>query len=108
MDTVDILCRARELYASAPSHVAHPHLPPSGTYCAVMALAMVKGVGVRAVDTPAYDALVRATGVSCGSVADWNAEHSTAEVLAAFDRAIAAQRLHVPDLTATGREAVHA
>jgi hypothetical protein len=92
--TVDILCRARALYASAPSHVADPALPDVGTYCALLALT---GSGAS-VDCPAANALRKAMDLGGGCIVDWNAEHTTEEVLAAFDRAIEAQRLVVPPL----------
>ena len=81
------LREARALYAASPSHVGgDAMLPRPGTHCVITALNAV------AVDNDYWDAYVairRAADVPDGGVVDWNATHTTAEVLAAFDRAIA-------------------
>ena len=71
------LREARALYAASPSHVGgDAMLPRPGTHCVITALSAV------------YVAIRRAADVPEGEVVDWNATHTTAEVLA-FDRAIA-------------------
>jgi hypothetical protein len=93
MTTVEILRRARALYEANPSHAGLCELPDEGTVCVVWAVE-------RAVEAPrgtpvafrslgdAYEALYRAVGTR--GVVLWNARSTTAEVLAAFDRAIEA------------------
>jgi hypothetical protein len=95
-DVVDVLCRARELYASAPSHATELQFPEYGTYCVVTALSKAHRTGITPPDAyhSAFDAFV--TVVGTGRLANWNAEHSTDEVLVAFDRAIEAQGHRVP------------
>lgn len=87
-ETIAVLCDARALYAASPSHAPSFQSPTPGTYCPIYAL----GVSVPfAADWPAGAemALVRAAGTD--RIPTWNAEHTTEEVLAAFDRAIADQ-----------------
>jgi hypothetical protein len=87
--TLDILRHARDLYAYAPSHAPFRDAPEPGTHCIVTALITASNADVL---SPAYraarDPLYRVIGES---LPDWNAEHSTEEVLAAFDRAIAVE-----------------
>jgi hypothetical protein len=99
-ETVDILCRARALYASAPSHAPAEYAPEPDTYCVIYALHFAAR-GASNDDSPAFQAFARV--IDDRSVSTWNAEHTTVEVLAAFDRAIAAQRLVVPPLERPGR-----
>jgi hypothetical protein len=106
--TVDILCRARELYAAAPSHAAPCKSPEPGTRCVISALRDATGGWVGAHEGT-LTALEAAMNNPLYGVVPWNAEHSTAEVLAAFDRAITAQRLIVPPLQhAEQRDPIHA
>jgi hypothetical protein len=88
---LDTLVRGRELYAAAPSHAPLDRLPAPGTLCAVMAL---EDAGARRAIhyIPVADALLDAMGDTAVSIAHWNADHTTEEVLAAFDRAIATER----------------
>lgn len=93
MNTLDILKGARELYASAPSHAQRGHHPAPGCYCPVTALDAAAG---RSAPAETLSALEGAASLFGGSMAgarrviiDWNAHHTTGEVLAAFDRAIA-------------------
>src|SRR4051812_42443448 len=90
MSTVEILVRARALYAEAPSHARPAYHPEPGTRCVVFALGDAGG-RMNVDYFPAHDALADAMG-GCRSVVEWNAEHTTEEVLAAFDRAIATER----------------
>jgi hypothetical protein len=96
--TVDILCRARELYAAAPSHAKWSEAIEPNTYCAITAIRAAGGERWDEFTESARDALAEAMGAGPRCVALWNAEHSTAAVLAALDRAITAQRLIVPPL----------
>jgi hypothetical protein len=108
--TVDILCRARELYASAPSHAEWGADIEPDTHCVITATVKASG-GLPVAYTPALVALAAASEMAASTdfIAAWNADHSTAEVLAAFDRAITAQRLIVPPLQhAERRIPVHA
>lgn len=96
---VEVLRRGRELYASAPSHVADPDTPASGTCCVLTAVYKAAvdmslpgtdnrlenyGAAIRAAD----DCLRKAAGSM--RLVKWNAENSTETVLEAWDRAIAA------------------
>lgn len=95
----DILVKARELYAAAPSHAPAGSLPPLGTHCLVLALdrAIPRGPEVVYDDArsmvstykTAVDAIHDIIGRSVDLV-DYNAEHSTEDVLGVFDRAIEA------------------
>lgn len=93
MSTVaEVLRRGRELYASAPSHVADPGIPERGTYCPLTAtleatyeLCSAGGFHQAA---PVDDYLRDAAGTM--RLVKWNAENSTEVVLEAWDRAIAA------------------
>lgn len=86
---LDTLVRARELYAAAPSHAPVDTFPAPGTVCAATAL---EDAGSRSAYRyrPVAHALAMAMGADRG-IARWNAEHTTEEVLAAFDRAIATE-----------------
>jgi hypothetical protein len=106
---VDILCRARELYAAAPSHAAPCEMPDPGTRCVIFALRDAAGGSWTGAHQGVLAALEKAMGNPILGPVPWNAEHTTEEVLAAFDRAIAAQRLIVPPLQHAGqRIPVHA
>jgi len=98
--TVDILCRARALYAAAPSHAPEGEDPEPGTDCIITALSEAADEVDNQVE--AYWDAFRAVEDEAGCppcMAAWNAEHTTEEVLDAFSRAIEAQRLRVPSLT---------
>ena len=101
MTTVEVLHAARELYATNPSHVPYPETPAYGTYCAVTA---ISHSAMRLWSGGLYDnareALARATGnPPWVSIPRWNAEHSTEEVLAAFDEAIANEEAKAQEFT---------
>lgn len=85
MTTAELLRGARALYAKNPSHAGEGSLPEDGCECVMTAL---HAVAEWSTDD-AYDALCDAAGIESGLVA-WNAEHTTEEVLAAFDTAIEA------------------
>jgi hypothetical protein len=90
--TAELLRQARERYAGAPDHTPRGEFPRCG-YCAATALGTDGGPEIRA----AEKALAEAAGLDTGdihwgargAIIEWNAKASTAEVLAAFDRAIA-------------------
>lgn len=85
MTTAEILRGARALYAANPSHAGEGKMPEDGCECVMTALMAVVEWGTDG----AYDALCDAAGIESGLVA-WNAEHTTEQVLAAWDRAIEA------------------
>ena len=87
MTTADVLREARALYAAAPSHAVPGQSPKHDTECVMTAICAVTTAEGAYWD--AVEALRRAVG-DVDSLVAWNAEHSTAEVLAAFDRAIEA------------------
>lgn len=94
MSTVETLVRARALYAEAPSHVPEGEYPESGTYCVIYALGAAADIGgdnSQGFYMAVLDRMVDAAGEP-DSMARWNAKHTTEEVLAAFDRAIATER----------------
>jgi hypothetical protein len=77
---VEGLRKARALYASAPSHVGRYGCPEDNTYCIITALEEAGWIpGMR---------LGLYAEIGAVSLIDYNAEHSTEEVLAVFDRAI--------------------
>lgn len=89
---VEVLRRGRELYASAPSHVADPGIPERGTYC-VLTANQRAAIDLSA-ETAQFvwrlaDAEIRRAAGTMRLVL-WNAENSTETVLEAWDRAIAA------------------
>lgn len=93
---VEVLRRGRELYASAPSHVADPLVPKRGTYCVLTA---TQEAALRVFPAWAGEdwmhartAADKALRTAAGSMrlVKWNAENSTETVLEAWDRAIAA------------------
>jgi hypothetical protein len=59
-------------------------------FCASGATSRVTGIKSPAI-TPAYKAIQRAMGVGVFEVSVFNDQHTHAEVLAAFDKAIAAE-----------------
>lgn len=79
---------ARERYGSAPSHAPAGQAVESGTYCAITAFTR-HGYSHPVHTLAAVGALYRAIGFE-SSLVEFNAEHTTEEVLAAFDRAIEA------------------
>jgi hypothetical protein len=92
-DVADVLRKARELYATNPSHAPVDGLPLDGTHCVLTAIghAIEPGTGCHA----ALRMVCTAGGISdryatsrALLVAEWNAENSTETVLAAFDKAI--------------------
>lgn len=89
MTTVEVLRAARALYEGNPSHVPCGEWVPAGCYCPLTALSAVTGLSVTVTGSPAYMALCDAASIA-SNVAEWNAKHTTDEVLAAFDRAIEA------------------
>jgi hypothetical protein len=96
---LEVLERGRELYAAAPSHVPDPDIPRPGTHCVVTAI-FADGRRLHNPAEFAQAAMVKAVaGNSVCSLVHWNAEHTTEEVLAAFDRAIETERerCHIPD-----------
>lgn len=86
MTVVDLLRDAKKRYAAAPSHARLGEKVAPGRVCVVMALNEASSS-----DSDAYYAAKHALRASVPTLAlaDWNAEHSTEEVLEAFDRAIA-------------------
>jgi hypothetical protein len=92
---VKALRNARALYASAPSHAPDPEWPKPGTYCFLSAIEKAslevykvspwKGGSNKLVEL-ARRAVADLWGH--GRLLDFNAEHSTDEVLVAFDRTI--------------------
>lgn len=91
MTTVDVLRKARGLYAASPSHALPDDIPKPGTDCVLTALNKVvcddSGRSLENYEA-ASDALVAAFGTD--RLVEFNAEHSTEEVLAVFDKAIEA------------------
>lgn len=89
--TAEVLRLARKLYAANPSHAPADVYPESGCECPITALAMAQmdTHAPNEVWLAAHAALAIATGCEEG-LPRWNAEHTTEEVLAAFDRAIEA------------------
>lgn len=85
MTTAETLRTARERYAANPSHAEHAARPEPGTYCMITA---IPSIGPREVGS-AQEMLRQAAG-GVVSLVDFNAAHSTEEVLAVFDKAIAA------------------
>lgn len=86
-ELLDILTAARKRYAENPSHAGVGDYPEPGTVCAVTAFAPVQESAWAGIDAlqdivPSSSGLVR-----------WNAEHTTEEVLALFDRAILIEQL---------------
>ena len=83
MMTLKILRAARALYEQAPAHTAPYEWPDEACYCPLAALSE----GGASPFDPAADRL-RTAMDETSSIAEWNATHTTSEVLAAFDRAI--------------------
>lgn len=86
MTVVDLLRDARKRYAAAPSHAPRGERVPTGQVCLVMAFTEAV-MSNHSADFAAE--LVFCTANRIEDTVDWNAEHSTEEVLEAFDRAIA-------------------
>jgi hypothetical protein len=89
--TLDVLRDARERYARQPDHSPYGRVPSEGV-CVVTACRIVGGG-----DASPVRALEEAAGIEVDlgrfgkneQIIRWNAEHSTEDVLEAFDRAIA-------------------
>lgn len=93
MSTARTIRRARAIYATAPAHTpAKTATVPDGTHCILTAL--LQAAGVITVNGPdeneaayddALDALKRLVTVT---LPEYNATHTTDEVLALLDRAV--------------------
>ncbi len=82
-DILQDLVKGRERYASAPSHAAVFQVVPLDTFCMVTAVP----IGI------ALDTLRRfVPDDEARDLVTFNANHSTEEVLAVFDKAIASMR----------------
>jgi hypothetical protein len=86
MTTAELLREARALFAANPSHTRSLSVE-SGKVCASLAIIQAGGE----IEGDAYNGFIAANGIEQGGVWLWNAEHTTAEVLAGFDKAIAAE-----------------
>lgn len=84
----EILQRARELYEANPSHAPSHHCPADDECCAVQALSRAGASATWAAEDIADQAFFEAMGGDEDSIVDYNAGHSTEEVIATFDRAI--------------------
>jgi hypothetical protein len=93
MSPKEILIRARKLIEK-PENWVRGHFYSGSAYCAVGSL-FAAGIDYMGTYTqnPAYLALAKAMSVTAtvipGNVSRWNDDHTHAEVLAAFDCAIA-------------------
>ena len=85
MTTVEVLRKARALYAANPSHAPSGEAAEPGRVCVVLAIDFASGPRIYCYE--AENAVHQACGAR-ESVVKWNAEHTTEEVLAAFDKAI--------------------
>lgn len=89
MDTHEVLVKGRNRYEANPSHSPWGRMPEFGTVCAVLALD-----GGLDYYPQAQRELCDAAGLADSdcrmALIKWNARSSTAAVLAAFDKAIAA------------------
>lgn len=98
-NTSNLLAAARDLYAANPSH-AVPHTDPApGTYCVITALCTAE-TRLDLIDTDCYlaaaEAFVAVAGLDArrgDTLARYNADASTEEVLAVFDATIAGTKL---------------
>lgn len=84
---VDVLREGLELYKSSPSHAPEDRAPARGCFCVVTALSEGSS-SLRAghrIYAAAEDALTRHMGLS---LAQFNAEHSTAVVVQCWERAV--------------------
>lgn len=92
MTTTEILQAARALYAAAPSHAPANTMPSRHTYCPITAIAEAEDAAAEcSLYRPAVERFERAIPESSRyTVASFNADHSTQEVLAVFDAAIEA------------------
>lgn len=89
MTILERLRLGRILYASAPSHAPFKTSVADDTYCAVTALGAMRDERDSAEALLASAAGLKRLPLDSEPVIVWNAESTTAEVLAAFDRAIA-------------------
>lgn len=87
MTTVEVLRKARALYEANPSHAPGCDPVEPGRVCLMWSLDYA--AGPRGADKDVYSAIDRAAGTN--QLVKFNAEHTTAEVLAVFDRAIEAE-----------------
>jgi hypothetical protein len=86
MTPAEVLTAVRDLYASAPTHVPSGTPVPSGTHCPLTALWEVTD---QLRDEDLYWAARNALGRAAGpNPIDFNARHSTDEVVAALNQAI--------------------
>lgn len=85
---LEVLKTARALYADSPSHAPEFTMPEEGTYCMITALDAAATRTEAA--SPAYRALVSALPRGERLLVTFNANHTTEEVLAVFDKAIKA------------------
>jgi hypothetical protein len=113
VSTVDVLRAARDLYAQAPSHVRYPETPEPGTNCVLTAIwsaveRLLANYYPRYPLSFSADEALRGAAGHPASIVEWNAEHSTEEVLAAFDRAIEAEWVRAIKAEALKPEAVTA
>lgn len=104
----EVLVRARNLYAKAPSHAPHGRVPQDGI-CVVMACDRSGGWNWQ--ERKPELVLAGAAGLEPDGDGDfreplirWNADATTAEALAAFDKAIA-ETAPVPDVSFIKEEA---
>lgn len=89
-DIIERLKGARARYASAPSH--DRELPKKETYCPITSFWTINGPSYKS--NLAYHTFADAmyNGKGEWSIIEFNATHSTEEVLAIYDRAIANQK----------------
>jgi hypothetical protein len=88
LTTHEILITARALYAASPAHTPSDEMPEPGTYCPLTAIDQVTSFHPSWSDAKAVNALRDC--IDAESIVQFNQDHSTEEVLAAFDRAIEA------------------
>ena len=92
MNSTQLLQEARDLYASAPSHVARGSWPDTGTYCVITAIGAVSDRAKlpNTVENRILTQAIKRVKAQVGDVAliDFNAENDTETVLAVFDSAI--------------------
>lgn len=94
--TYELLTRAREMYAKAPSHAPYGEGCENWKYCPMLAIELqnteLTARGIFPHRNDAMTALARAAGLADEDIRRriivWNSETSTEEVVAAFDRAI--------------------
>ena len=101
MTTVEVLRAARALIDTPEKWGQGDGLCDRGLRCA--AIAVWDAQGIVAGSTLAHRALAQAMGLdaaySCGVIFDFNDSHTHAEVMAAFDRAIANEEAKAQEFT---------